>query len=214
MKKYYLLGFSSIFVVACFYALFFGVIHQSPFSSDTFVWGAFGSYFGGIIGPILSFLTFVILAKTLMLQQEIFRSQNKEQARQRLYSEIELCFSNLEKLEKQFDSILNEPARKLNNKSMKEVLGIIEDRIDRGDPNVVNAAKAVARNLVFISYYVADIQRKLDEYYQDEKGFASLSFKQYWILKYRPLAKNCLGLVPDNYLTLQQRQCLLDGLEI
>ncbi|ELJ8717711.1 hypothetical protein RUK98_003412 [Vibrio cholerae] len=214
MKKYYLLGFSSIFVVACFYVLFFGVIHQFPLSSDTVVWGAFGSYFGGIIGPILSFLAFVILAKTLILQQETFRSQNKEQARQRLYSEIELCCSNLEKLEKQFDTILHEPAGTLNNKSMKEVLGTIEDNIDRNNPNVVKAAEALVSSLVFISYYVADIERKLNEYYQDENGFAALSFKQYWILKYRPLAKNCLGLVPDNFLTLQQRQCLLDGLAI
>ncbi|MCR9731287.1 hypothetical protein O4N70_05950 [Vibrio parahaemolyticus] len=214
MKKYYLLGFSLIFVVICFYALFFGVIHQSPLSSDTVVWGAFGSYFGGVIGPILSFLTFVILAKTLILQQETFRSQNKEQARQRLYSEIELCFSNLEKLEKQFDTILNEPAGTLDNRSMKEALDTIEGKIDRNNPNVTKAAEALVRNLVFISYYVADIERKLNEYYQDESGFASLSFKQYWILKYRPLAKNCLGLVPDNYLTIQQRQCLLDGLEI
>ncbi|EKA7352461.1 hypothetical protein ACT0L1_004198 [Vibrio vulnificus] len=214
MKKYYLLGLGLIFVVICFYALFFGVIHQFPLSSDTVVWGAFGSYFGGIIGPILSFLTFVILAKTLILQQEAFRSQNNEQARQRLYSEIEFSFSNLERLEKQFDTILNEPSGTLGNRSMKEVLDTIEEKIDRNDPHVTKAAKALVRHFVLISYYVADIERKLNKYYQDESGFASLSFKHYWIIKYRPLAKNCLGLVPDNCLTIQQRQCLLDGLGI
>ncbi|MDO6545516.1 hypothetical protein [Photobacterium sanguinicancri] len=214
MKKYYFLGVGTILFVGAFYFLVMVVIGKQSLSVDTSVWGAFGSYFGGISGPILSFLAFVILAKTLIIQQSMSSSQEEQQVRQRQFSELELCYKNLERLEVQFDEMINKRAGKLRGKTIRDVLDTVEDKIDKNDPNVKEAASSIIISLVFISYYVADIENRLKEYYPDDSEFSTLSFKQYWILKYRPLTKNCLLIIPDTTLTKQQRQCLLDGLAV
>lgn len=214
MRKYYLIGAGTLVVTALFYFFVMGIVGRQSLSVDTSVWGAFGAYFGGISGPILSFLAFIILAKTLIIQQSMSKEQKLEQSRQRQLSELELSYKNLERLEKQVDEKLGASAKSLGGKSIKEVLSEPKGEIDKDSPSVQELAKVTLRTLMFISYYVGDIERRLKEYHPQDSEFASLSFKQYWILKYTPLATACLFVTGGGDLTIPQRKCLLDGLGV
>nr|WP_319556142.1 hypothetical protein [uncultured Vibrio sp.] len=79
MKKYYYAGAGAILATLIVYVFFFGIVERFPLSNDTSAWGAFGSYFGGVVGPVLSFLAFVILAKTLKAPQEVLKLQKMNQ---------------------------------------------------------------------------------------------------------------------------------------
>lgn len=57
-----------------FYRLKFGG-GLSGVSSD---WSNFGSYIGGIFGPLVSFVTLVAVLKTVFLQRELLNAQQKE----------------------------------------------------------------------------------------------------------------------------------------
>lgn len=208
------MGIGTIFSIVLFYFFYMVIIEKQSLSVNTSDWGNFGSYFGGISGPILSFLAFIILAKTFSIQQSMSDAQENEHKRQRKLSELELCNKNLERLEAQLDLLLNKKANTLNNKTIMEVIGISIDKIERDNPNVENAAKAAINNLVFISYYVADIEKKMKDLYPEDNGFSMLSFKQYWILKYNNLAKNCLSIISNDVLSKQERQYLSDGLGV
>ncbi|WCE28797.1 hypothetical protein [Vibrio sp. SCSIO 43137] len=56
-----------IFLVIGIYALQF---HTYDFSDDVDHWNQFGGYVGGVLGPLLSFISLVMLIKSLNLQNE------------------------------------------------------------------------------------------------------------------------------------------------
>ncbi|WP_417066639.1 hypothetical protein [Niveibacterium terrae] len=64
--------FAIAFVVFVFvvYFVWFYFFIGVKISKDPADWGQFGSYFGGILGPLLSFLSIALLIKSLMLQSE------------------------------------------------------------------------------------------------------------------------------------------------
>ena len=47
------------------------------FSTESGEWSDFGSYFGGVLGPIVSVLTLVTVFKTVLLQREMIRIQDE-----------------------------------------------------------------------------------------------------------------------------------------
>lgn len=69
-----LLVFISGGFVAYYYRTMFGG-DLSPLSSD---WAAFGSYFGGVLGPLISFCTLLAVLKTIYLQRELLDTQKAE----------------------------------------------------------------------------------------------------------------------------------------
>lgn len=48
------------------------------FSTQSGDWSAFGSYMGGILGPLVSFLTLGAVLKTVYLQRELLETQKQE----------------------------------------------------------------------------------------------------------------------------------------
>lgn len=73
---------------------------DSGFSTDSVVWGAFGSYFGGVLGPVMSFGSVVILLLTIMQQH----SQLKSLSEQRLKEEQR---HHLESIATEIDRVLS-----------------------------------------------------------------------------------------------------------
>ena len=51
------------------------VFHDQSVIAETKVWGDFGAYFGGVLGPVLSFFAFVGLLLTLRQNHEAHKSQ-------------------------------------------------------------------------------------------------------------------------------------------
>lgn len=78
INKYIIAALSLIFVVSAFYFYNFYIKLDYAISGDTAVWGQIGDYFGGILNPILSFISMCLLIKSLRLQNEANESLRKE----------------------------------------------------------------------------------------------------------------------------------------
>lgn len=114
-----------------YYELNFGV------SSDPAVWGQLGDYMGGILNPLLSFISIVLLIKSLGLQN---------QANKGLIEEIEITrrtekvrsfeaqlFNMIDSQRQAFDSlkIQCKQGKKTQTKLSTEAVVAIEDEIER-----------------------------------------------------------------------------------
>ncbi len=96
MRKIILLSFLLILVVWFAYFIKFGT--GGAISSSTEVWGQFGDYIGGVINPLLSFVTIILLIHSLSEQQVANKSLMKETKRQERLEEFrkfETRFFNL-----------------------------------------------------------------------------------------------------------------------
>lgn len=65
---------ASLLVSIYYYRQAFG----TTLSSDPNYWSAFGTYFGGIFGPLVSFVTLIAILKTIKLQSTLLETQNHE----------------------------------------------------------------------------------------------------------------------------------------
>ncbi|WP_166253685.1 hypothetical protein [Marinobacter salicampi] len=80
------------------YLLNFHLIHGQQVSDSSSDWGAFGDYFGGVIGTALSFFALVLLIKSLSLQNEAnadLKKQLKNSERTEAIKSFESLFFNL-----------------------------------------------------------------------------------------------------------------------
>jgi hypothetical protein len=73
---FFIVGLAAIGVGTAIYAyrLSFG----GGLSSEVADWSAFGSYAGGVFGPLISFLTLLAVLKTVYLQRELLDNQSAE----------------------------------------------------------------------------------------------------------------------------------------
>jgi uncharacterized membrane protein len=53
-------------------------VFGAQLSTDPNYWSAFGTYFGGIFSPLVSFVTLVAILKTIKLQSTLLETQNTE----------------------------------------------------------------------------------------------------------------------------------------
>lgn len=63
-------------------ALYWGVFGRLGWSDDQAIWGQFGDFFGGLLNPILAFLSFVALLFTVVLQSKEIRDSHRFQEQQ------------------------------------------------------------------------------------------------------------------------------------
>lgn len=69
-NRYVVLAAISIFAAFAAYVVHFFVILKYGLSDDPEGWGQFGDYMGGVLNPLLSFFSLVLLIKSLSLQNE------------------------------------------------------------------------------------------------------------------------------------------------
>lgn len=84
----------SLFVAIYLYRLKFG----GELSSSINDWSGFGSYIGGVFGPLISFLTLLAVLQTVYLQRELLKVQGEEFAKLH-----ELQVSTLQRQDDQLD---------------------------------------------------------------------------------------------------------------
>lgn len=105
MKKILFLSFFIMVVVWGGYYLNFGI--NGSISKGTDVWGQFGDYIGGVLNPILSFISIYLLINSLTLQRQANTSLVNEINRQEKLEEFkkfEFRFFHLvESLDKTFN---------------------------------------------------------------------------------------------------------------
>jgi uncharacterized membrane protein len=98
------IGLASVLIVAGFYFWKF----PNELSSQHITWGEFGSYFGGALGPVLSFLALIGVLLTLHMQNEqLVDQQLISTATVRIACAAILVDSNNEDIAHERDSIKN-----------------------------------------------------------------------------------------------------------
>ena len=77
-NKYIIFALASILITAGCYILHFSLKLNYPISNNTSSWAELGEFFGGILGPILSFISIVLLIQSLKLQNDTNESLQLE----------------------------------------------------------------------------------------------------------------------------------------
>lgn len=97
-KRYVIFGLLSILTVVVSYVKFFFGDLSYGLSSDTAVWGQFGDYIGGVLNPLLSFISVVLLIKSLNLQNQAncdLREELKRNERSEKIKSFGVLFFNM-----------------------------------------------------------------------------------------------------------------------
>lgn len=133
--KYVLIAFLVIFLVFISYIINFYLILGYTVSNDTAVWGQLGDYIGGLLNPTLSFISLVLLIKSLTLQNEANSDLRKElknsEKTEKLRSFETLFFNMLNSQKELFNSFsvdLSQNNLKIIKNSVEAVIAI-EDEI-------------------------------------------------------------------------------------
>lgn len=104
--------FLIVFVLAGFVFLGLTVkLYEETFGhlrASTTVWGEFGSFFGGVLGPIFSFLAFIGLLWTISLNYEQLSFLSDEKDRQRVLEKKEDLYKVIESIHNRLNNTLKE----------------------------------------------------------------------------------------------------------
>lgn len=76
--------------------------------ATTTIWGEFGSYFGGVLGPVFSFLAFIGLLWTISLNYEQLSILFEEKERQKTQNKTEDLYKLIESIHNKLTSILKD----------------------------------------------------------------------------------------------------------
>ena len=101
--------FSALLIAFAWLAYYLNFYHGGGFSKSTEVWGQFGDYTGGVVNPILSFITIILLINSLKEQRVANKSLKEETERQEKledFRKFEVRFFNLVEIQRTgFDSL-------------------------------------------------------------------------------------------------------------
>lgn len=78
LKGYLIAAFFSVVVVSAIYIVQFSYILGYGFSKEPSDWSDLGGYLGGVLGPILTFISIVLLIKSVSLQHAANKSLETE----------------------------------------------------------------------------------------------------------------------------------------
>lgn len=137
MNKYVISALVVIFLVFTLYFINFFVILGYGVSEDSARWGHLGDYVGGILNPILSFISIVLLIKSLAFQieaNETLRNEIKNKEKTEKLRSFETLFFNMINSQKElFDSFSIDFAQ-VGARDVKHKVNAviaIEEEIDR-----------------------------------------------------------------------------------
>lgn len=142
---YILVAAISMIVVAAFYVIkFFGILGFG-LADDSAIWGQFGDYMGGSLNPILSFISIILLIKSLNLQNQAnfdLRDEVKENRKTEKLRSFSTLFFNMISSQK---SLLDSFTVDLNFKNITippgaSTITSIEDEIEKFRDNGGNDA--------------------------------------------------------------------------
>ena len=121
------------------------IFHKLPISTKTDDWSNFGSYLGGVTGPLLSFISIILVLRTISLTQKNHEEQIKLISQEQIYTKFNDLCVYLETVIKR--SWLNEESpyfRELIDRIRTEV--IFDSRHVDGDANhnyAISVEKAI-----------------------------------------------------------------------
>ena len=205
MRKYLVMAVLVILVTFGTYLYFFYFNSHQKFVIDSQKWSDFGGFIGGVLGPILSALALIAVSETLQ-NQKIANEYSQK------LDEIKMRTEDLENISKKFESMINEPARKLNGKSIYEAINDCHFKRCSRSEQIEKCARVVVDTLINIANVILVIEEKKKFLFKDE--FSALAFKQTWIYKYTGFGNCAFELIDTNSINASQKAVLKSGLGI
>jgi hypothetical protein len=130
--------------VFLYYVLAFSMEHGFHFlpKAKADNWGQFGSYFGGIVTPFISFVSLLAILKTVSLQQESIKKTEADAKENKDFADEQRKALNLQRFETTFFNMLNQinlimDSYKTGNKEgsdyFKGLINKLYEHIDKGE---------------------------------------------------------------------------------
>ncbi len=118
-EKLFWIAIFSLITCAGLWLLFF---HNYPISSKTDDWSNFGSYLGGVTGPLLSFISVILVLRTISLTQKNHEEQIKLIIQDQTYAKFnDLC--------EYLESAINRSWLNEDNQDFRHIIDIIKTRV-------------------------------------------------------------------------------------
>lgn len=193
-------------------------------SNDPAVWGQLGDYIGGILNPLLSFISIVLLIKSITLQNQAnknlkYEIENTKKTEKIRSFEAQL-FNMIDSQRQAFESfkVQIKIGRKIQTKSSVEAVISIEDEIERlrgigsGDAHIKQFVDSVdAYDQIYRATRIFYIMVKMiSEKLSDSEGFSKkdrsshfltlINFTDFALLRLILISMQFFSLPPANYL--------------
>ncbi|MEI7255874.1 hypothetical protein [Dickeya dadantii] len=225
MNKYILIAIIAAIIIAGAYVVNFHLILKNSISTDTAVWGQLGDYVGGLLNPILSFLTFIIVISSLntqidsnkILKDELAKTEKLEKLKSfeshffNMINSQSVSFSSF-----QIDIVENDLVIK---KKATDAVIVIEDEIEKQRSSHINDETIITEFLKELDekdqlfnmsrrFYI--IVKLVSEKLSDENGFNStdryshfitlINFTEFSLLRLIMICTQFMDYHSSNYL--------------
>jgi len=105
-----------------------------PFSTTSSEWANFGTYLGGVAGPLLSFLALIAVAWTVRLQYDLLRRDLEKQTSEQHVRWLEAIYRDILDL-------MNAPVRSAHGAESTTTWAVLHQEVDRttADPTILKS---------------------------------------------------------------------------
>lgn len=184
MNKYIWSAIILVLVVFLSYVYNFYYVLDYEISDDPSNWALLGDYFGGVLNPLLSFVTLILLVKSLSLQNNANKALREEidsnERVEKIKSFQSLFFNMISSQKQLFDNFKVERAGVVKvYLSGSEAVRYIEDKLEsnKSKPGYVNMSKRLLEKFdeedqlfgVLRSFYIS--VRMIDTRLSNKEGF-------------------------------------------
>ena len=107
-------------------------VHKFELSTSPDEWSAFGSYFGGVLSPIIYFATLIAIIVTMLFQKQLLAAQNKQNTYEKICEHKRTLINVIEQQIRYHESLLERAsngALLLINEDLTAHKSIIEDNL-------------------------------------------------------------------------------------
>lgn len=189
---YIFIAAAAIIFVFLFYLAKFAVMLGYGFSNDSAIWGQFGDFMGGSLNPILSFISIVLLIKSLNFQNQVnleLREEladNKKTEKLRAFSEVFFSMIKSQKSLLESFSVVFFVDRSPILPGVANIMRIEEDieilrEQGSSDQNIVDYIDGIDVNdrifAILRAFYIT--VKIVSEKLSDSNGFSSRDRKEY-----------------------------------
>ncbi|WP_317467893.1 hypothetical protein [Cronobacter sakazakii] len=176
-----LAGWIALVLIVLVFGLYYNEfgINQTILTDEKDVWGQFGDYFGGVLNPILSFISICLLIQSIRVQSVANRSIFLENKRQQ-------DLDNKKSFEFRFYNLIEAQKSSLANFSVKvPALAGADKQFGQGDAaQAVNKIEEIIRAVKFRTMSSEDVTRALEEL-DERSGDSIYSFARRFYLLIR-----------------------------
>ena len=232
MNRFGIALLALLFIISAIYSyyLYFGVYLSLEAAEDPKSWSDFAGYFGGILGPLLNFITIVLLIKSLKVQNlSVTKLENevKRNKKSDKLNRFETTFFNMIDSQKDLFNTFNLSFQVTQNEELElsgaKAIAQLEDNLQvLKDSNkthedireyfeIVDAEDAIFTVTRTFTNIVKLVRNRLS----DEEGFSSSHRKDYYetLINFTDYSLFRLILLSINYANYESLDLLRDNEE-